>query len=210
MIYLVAKNYKKICTVGSSFNIFKLQVLAKFSIFSCLICNRLKTKILSKLTFQISYASHMFWSRRDVRVHFQKRSIIATTGRGADFAHLIGLVYDILTKNIYSLLILKLTCKDIFFCFSCQSFETVHNHQRVSESNHFLSIFLQVYVRPDLVLIFTLLQNFFYITNIFVIAGTNKMFQKWQNIIQFCMKLSHCHRNIVTCMFWVRKKVTHE
>ena len=119
-------------------------------------------------------------------------------------------VYGILTKNIYSLLNLKLTCKDIFFCFSYQRFETVHNHQRVSESNHFLSIFLQVYVRPDLVLIFTLLQNFFYITNIFVIAGTNKMYQKWQNIIQFCMKLSHCHRNIVTCMFWVRKKVAHE
>ena len=130
-------------------------------------------------------------------------------GQGGRFrTHLIGLVYDILTKNIYSLLNLRLTRKDIFFCFSCQRFKTVHNQQRVSESYHFLSIFL--YVRPDHVLIFTLLQNFFYITNIFVIAGTNKMFQKWQNIIQFCMKFSHCHRNIVTCMFWVRKKVTHE
>ena len=152
----------------------------------------------------------MFWSQRGVRVHFQKLTITMTAGMGADFAHLIGLVYDILTKNIYLLLILKLTCKIILLCFSCQRFETVHNHQGVSESNHCLSIFLQVYVRPDLVLIFTFLQNFLDITNIFVIASTNKMFQKWQNIIQFCMKFSHCHRNIVTCMFWVRKKVTHE
>ena len=125
----------------------------------------------------------MFWSQRGVRVHFQKLTITMTAGMGADFAHLIGLVYDILTKNIYSLLILKRTCKDIFFCFSCQRFETVHNHQRVSESNHFLSIFHQVYVRPDLISIFTLLHNTFHITNILVIAGTNKMYQKWQNII---------------------------
>ena len=86
----------------------------------------------------------------------------------------------------------------------------VHDHQRISEGNHFLLMFFQVYVRPDFILVFSLFHNPFHITNIFVVTGTNKMYQKWQNIIQFCVKLSHCYRNIVTCMFWVRKKVTHE
>ena len=86
----------------------------------------------------------------------------------------------------------------------------VHNHQRVSEDNHFLFMFFQVCVRPDLISIFSLLHNTFHIINIFVIAGTNKMFKKWQNVIKFCMELSHYHSNIVTNVFWVRKKVAHE
>ena len=86
----------------------------------------------------------------------------------------------------------------------------VHNQQRVSEDNHFLPMFFQVYVRPDLIWIFSLLHNMFHSVNIFVIAGTNKMFKKWQNVIQFCMNLSHHHSNIVTNVFWVRKKVAHE